>query len=291
MYTVFIRPNQSLSQFKFPHCIKKVFYGGQVLLLKDIIHDATVCNLHCLDLGNSGLRCIEGIQLLVNLKVLFLNRNQLTTIPKMSNLKLTHLSLCDNMLYNSALENIYDVRTLVYLNLDNNPLSELGQVHKLVALEILILSRTLLNNCRGIERLQSLKSLNLSSNNLRHLPEEVCQCRFLVNLTLDFNKLNWLPASIANLRQLQTLSLVSNVFHDIPSVIDTLPNLNLLNMEYNNLSKNVRSIDHLSKLRVLSYLHTSVLHQMQFVKSHISFVNSQFIRKKFKLGFNGFIFE
>lgn len=58
----------------------------------------------------------------------------------------------------------------------------------------------------------NLKDLNLNSNKLVSLPDEICKCRQLVTLSLGENFLKELPSTLEQCREMMRLDIDKNNF-------------------------------------------------------------------------------
>ena len=79
--------------------------------------------------------------------------------------------------------------------------------------ELLDLSRNMIEVLPGskfLDQFGALKSLKLSQNRLRDLPEDIRICEHLEILFLDTNRLHKLPSGICSLRNLQNVDISNN---------------------------------------------------------------------------------
>ncbi|KAE9460521.1 hypothetical protein C3L33_07544, partial [Rhododendron williamsianum] len=136
-----------------------------------------------------------------------------------------------------------------------------NEVGNLISLETLDLGR---NNLRtlpdSICNLTRLKKLYLSHCEVSHLPRGIGRLVTLEALILEGNSLVNLPDSICNLTRLKNLNLsLCDVSH-LPSEIGQLISLQKLNLRGNNLLTLPDSICNLACLEVLSLPHCNVSH-------------------------------
>ena len=112
-----------------------------------------------------------------------------------------------------------------------------GQLRGLEALDV---HNNLLNVLPlGMRRLQQLRSLNISGNQLdEHALNLVCQIgNSLTDLRMSENKLSgMLPNCIKNLPNLQVLDLHGNNISSLPDALQGLVHLRILNLAHNRLS-------------------------------------------------------
>ncbi|XP_076346900.1 E3 ubiquitin-protein ligase LRSAM1-like isoform X2 [Tachypleus tridentatus] len=92
---------------------------------------------------------------------------------------------------------------------------------------------TTLNGGGSLNELQELKVLDLHSNKLSRLTDDIGLLRNLQELYLNDNKLKQLPESFSSLKALKTLNLKGNKFLYFPSVICKLPLLQALDIRNN----------------------------------------------------------
>jgi Leucine rich repeat len=78
-----------------------------------------------------------------------------------------------------------------------------------------------------------LKTLSLSGNKLKSIPEEIGQITTLRNLYLSRNQLTLLPETLVKLSQLTDLDVSQNKFQTIPNVMCSLQSLVLLDLSHN----------------------------------------------------------
>jgi Leucine-rich repeat (LRR) protein len=119
--------------------------------------------------------------------------------------------------------------------------AEVGEQNgQLRGLEALDLHNNLLNELPlGMRRLQKLRSLNISGNQLgEHALDIVCQIgESLTDLRMSENKLaGMLPNCIDNLSNLQVLDLHGNNISALPEGLQELVHLRILNLAQNRLS-------------------------------------------------------
>jgi len=117
-----------------------------------------------LDLAGRQLTNVKSLEKLTKLTWLYLDRNQLTDVPKglekLTQLKV--LSLYDNQL--TSVKGLEKLTNLKGLHLQRNSLTSVKGLEKLDQLEVLILGGNQLTDVKGLENLTNLKTLSLVRN-------------------------------------------------------------------------------------------------------------------------------
>ncbi|KAG2457487.1 LRC57 protein, partial [Polypterus senegalus] len=80
-----------------------------------------------------------------------------------------------------------------------------------------------------------LKSLTLNCNKLAFIPDEIGKLKKLETLHLNGNQLKHLPATVGQLSALRTLGLSGNRFKEFPAHLGSLRHLDLLDMSKNHI--------------------------------------------------------
>jgi Leucine-rich repeat (LRR) protein len=114
------------------------------------------------------------------------------------------------------------------LDLSNNGLTSLSQsIFNQTNLEELNVSHNFLTGAMPAEirKLQNLKILNASYNQMTGVPAEVGQLQKLETLDLSYNQLTGLPNELGNLQNLKTLNLTGNQYsqQDLDYIRNKLP--------------------------------------------------------------------
>jgi len=147
------------------------------------VKDGFPQTLTCIKIGGIRLAKIDSrIMNLVNLVELDMSNNEIEIIP----------------------ENFDSLHSLRELNLSGNKLATLSR-----------------GFCTG-KMTQTLKLLNVSGNQIKLLPIQICQLSRLVTLNLDLNQLPVLPPSIGKLSQLKHFSASGNLIKILPGSFASL---------------------------------------------------------------------
>src|ERR1700679_2576015 len=99
-----------------------------------------------------------------------------------------------------------------------------------------------------MSQLTQLLILNLSHNELQHIPTEMSQLTQLLILNLSHNELQHIPNALNQLTNLQELFLDSNKLKIIPN-LGTLTTLGSMDISYNDLESVEMNFDNMIRLR------------------------------------------
>lgn len=102
-------------------------------------------------------------------------------------------------------------------------------------LEYCDLSRCKIENVdeMQVSQLFNLKHLNLSRNNLDHLPDDIGRLVALETLLVDRNQLKTFPPNMHSMRNCHKLDASHNQLIEVGSLLDRLPSLEDLNLSHN----------------------------------------------------------
>ncbi|NEP81305.1 MAG: GTPase [Okeania sp. SIO3B3] len=191
---------------------------------------------------------------LLELEILNLSSNQLTTLPELITkfTNLTTLDLSSNQL-TILPKSISKFTNLTTLDLRGNQLTTLPEsIGKFSNLNTLDLRGNQLTTLpESIGKLSNLNTLDLRGNQLTTLPELISKLTNLTKLSLSVNKLTTLPESISKLSNLNILDLSGNQLTTLPESISKLTNLTRLSLSVNKLTTLPESIGKLSNLNTL----------------------------------------
>lgn len=129
-----------------------------------------------------------------------------------------------NDLRKSSVErSILNLKLLTILDLSKNCIEKLPQEINKLPLSVLDISNNHMGKCVpsqwtwiGGNFLYTLKTLNLRSNELKYLPNQIVKLHSLVNLHVDHNDLKSLPPGIGNLKKLQSFTASNNSLTSLP---------------------------------------------------------------------------
>jgi hypothetical protein len=214
---------------------------------------------------------LDKINTLINLKTLIFGLCRNLEIPKFisGNIKLKSLQI-NHGIY-TGLENIYMIKSLHHLLLNNMML--------------------IYSNIPMISNLLNLTSLKLNENSLFYIPTELYYLTNLKKLYINFNKLGSIDDNISKLINLRTLDISNNIINHISNDIKGLVNLDKL-FAHANLLTNITSIcnlisleklyignnkityidggiSKLTNLRIL-YLHTNIIKELPIELSYLN---------------------
>ena len=120
------------------------------------------------------------------------------------------------------------------------------------------------NNLEGLDKLTSIKKLNLEGNGLKTLPESIRFLKSLESLDLSSNSLENIPESICRLSSLKKLYLKKNPIKTIPESISNLKSLNWLDLSSTNMKIFPNS------MKTMNSLYQVVLSEMLDIPESIS---------------------
>ena len=163
-------------------------------------------------------------------------------------------------LQTTKLDNLPDIfdhpaiaRQLRHIDISNcKNLTELpASMLRLPKLHLLSVNRCPISRLPEFGDMPALRSLFLSGNQLKDLPESIGQLTNLKTLDLANNQISKLPESIGKLSQLNELKVNDNALRKLPDSIGQLTQLTSVDLCKNQLTSLPESIAELSKLQSL----------------------------------------
>jgi Leucine-rich repeat (LRR) protein len=218
------------------------------------ITNADMASLISLDIENSNIKDLSGLENAINLQTLNLDNNQISDISCIENLKnLNELDLSNNLIHD--ITSLSELNNLSKLKLRNNPLNDLSPLESLSSLIFLDLSHTNIYNISflnsliniqelflydnhiydisSISNLKNLKYLNLALNDIYDI-SSLSGMNTITYLNLDVNNIYDISPLSSDLN-LRNLSLYNNNIYDINS-LSSLTNLSKIDLGSNNIS-------------------------------------------------------
>uniref|UniRef100_A0A672S0H5 Protein scribble homolog n=1 Tax=Sinocyclocheilus grahami TaxID=75366 RepID=A0A672S0H5_SINGR len=179
-------------------------------------------------LAHLSLNDPDTLGALPNLRELWLDRNQLSSLPP----------------------ELGNLRQLVCLDVSENRLSELPtEISGLIALTDLLLSENLLEVLP--DSIAPTLILKVNQNRLVHLTDSIGECENLTELMLTENLLQSLPRSLGKLKKLTNLNVDRNCLSSVPAELGGCVSLNVLSLRDNRLGKLPAELANATELHVL----------------------------------------
>lgn len=202
----------------------------------------TLNGITSMDLRNSDISNLSGIEKFTNLSSIDLSRNNISDIsPIISLNNLTNLNLNDNPVSN--LSELSNKTNLTDLYLSNTGISNVSFLSNLVNLKTLDISSNNISNLQGLSLLNSLITLNVSSNRSLATLGEISTHDSIEDLNISSTGITDI-SSIINLGNLKRLNIGNLTGINVNPVLQThkvgsetvpyLANLEMLDMRYTN---------------------------------------------------------
>lgn len=186
---------------------------GKKVLSEDVdaktlnVITSEIPNVTDLDLSDSKITDLTGIENFVNLSKLDLSKNSIVNIEKLASLnELRDLNLSTNKINN--ITPLSDLPTLYDLNLSSNKISDVQPLGSLINLDTLNVSNNSISSASTIGTLENLTSLDISFNSSFVNINEVLMQQ-LVNLNVSNTAVKDIEG-ISNYRNLRDLNLENN---------------------------------------------------------------------------------
>jgi Leucine-rich repeat (LRR) protein len=251
-------------------------------LLVDL-YDAKLLHLKVIDISFNKLTGSlpkELGKLCEDAEKLVIQGNRITSFPTSMRLAacLSHLDLCGNhidietlsfdywplrtlLLSDCGLSHLPDTifrgSTLHTLDLSRNRIDSLNcELYTLAHLTELNLTDNSLSRIPGrlLQNTPRLKTLKVSKNHIRNIPDELFRCNSLEYLNMSFNDLEVVSEKIGNLFALVAIHLAHNKLRNLPEAMSTLENVRILDVSHNQLHHlfSLRNYFNLTDLNITS---------------------------------------
>lgn len=183
-------------------------------------------------LRNANIKILpKEIEVLIALRNLNLNSNELTAIPN----------------------ELFGLQSLEILQMRNNGILELseniGNLNKLLTLDIT--QNQLKKMPEEIGQLTSMTNFSFGNNSIEEIPASIGGLKSLVSISAEKNKLIRLPKEIGLLPELETIYVADNSINSIPESLGQLEQLSVLLMENNDLEELPATLNMLKNLQFL----------------------------------------
>lgn len=227
-----------------------------------------------LNLSHNAIVDITDFITIPQAKHLNLQNNQIEDCSELQNVRIEKLNLSKNKI-SMPFRNVKHADVLTFLNLQDNQISEIPEdfkdfinlrylniscnqlkllpvtISNLKNLKTLILQKNQISAIQCSFAQMALEYLDLSYNQLVHLPE--LNKKSLIHLKLNNNQFETLPESVTDEScQLKKLYLQNNQLTNIPENIENLKKLRELNCYNNSIQELPASFTNLKKLVKLS---------------------------------------
>jgi len=181
-------------------------------------------NLKLLDLRDNGITKIPDnfFNLLISCSTVYLDNNQLKSIPSTGASALVKISVSYNNLTSIASDFVEGFYSLKELYVDHNELK--GLPDEWYSLKNLSASNNKINDVPGLASsfygsvYPRITELDLSYNSISGLPKSFSSLNSLNSLSLSHNSLKKLPTSLSSLRSLDYLDISYNQLVKLPSL-------------------------------------------------------------------------
>jgi Leucine-rich repeat (LRR) protein len=200
----------------------------------------SVFDLHCqsIIISNKNIRLLlPEITRFKNLKILNLDGNQISTLPK----------------------ELFELEQLEELDLSSNKLNvlppDIGKLKNLKKLSIRNMKLTHLPD--ELTDLSNLTKLDVGGNELISLPETIGKLKKLEIFGASDNQIKRLPESFCELKNLREFVMIRTELEKLPENIGQLSNLEVLRIEHNRIVSLPDSFGKLRKVKQLNLRSTS----------------------------------
>ena len=220
--------------------------------------ESTIKTITSLDLKNSDISNLTGLENFTALTELNLTNNNITDISALSGMEnLTILNLSDNSSIKSNISTISTKTSLVNLNISNIGVSNLGFISNLVNIQSLNISSNNINNLSQLSGLSRLTKLDVSNNKNLTTLDYILSHTNLVDLNIS-------NTGIANLTGIKVLSNLEVLNVRNLQAQDLYP---ITETYYNEVEQEEKA--YLEKISKLDFSYTTGLsfYQLSFLKN------------------------
>ena len=233
-------------------------------------------NLEKLFLNSNKITEIDGLESLINLKVLSLGRNRITKIKNISHLvNLEDLFIQGNRI--KKIEGLDSFENLRRLNLSRNRIREIGGFNHLKSLYSLFIGSNKIKSIENLDNLVNLNRLGLSGNRICEI-KGLDYLYNLENLDLNFN----------NIMEIKKLKLLSNLrilklSHNYIDEIKGLDGLKISSLDLsNNYIEEVKGLEELNNLTNLNLGSNPIIDREEFLLNRTTDIIVEYCKEKKK---------
>lgn len=210
--TVIIMPNTAIEfeDKKFEKAVKSALN-----ISKETLTTADVAKLTSLVVKESDIKSLKGIQYLINLNTLDIQKNNVGDISLLSGLiKLEKLNFSDNKIKDiSALRKLLNIKDL---NIESNYIQDISSLSSLDKLESLYIGNNKINDISVLKNLKSIKYLSAYYT----LIEDITALSSLENLEqldISYSQITDI-SSLKNCLKLNKLNIYGNAVLDVSAI-------------------------------------------------------------------------
>lgn len=227
------------------------------VLFKDVASVESLSNSLSSISSSSKIKTLEDLSVMTSLTELSLSGE--TSIEDFSVLQtvtsLKSLTLSDCNISGKNLDTVLSLKTVSYLNISGNGISDISKISSMASLTSLDVSNNLITDLSALSGASGLASLNVSKNglsSLSSLPENSA----LTELNTSLNEQLVNLSGIEKLKNLQTLDISDT---SVSSIKDLTANSRLINLKLCNTPvTDLSPLSELSSLSTLDISYTSI---------------------------------
>ncbi len=228
------------------------------------------------EIGLSDIIEIRGLENLTQLKILYLNGNQiekLTVLEHLTNLRELYFS-------NNQIEEVKGLERLTCLeslDLSDNQIKDIRGLDTLINLKKLYLRGNLIEEIKGLENLNNLRRLNLTDNPIQEDEQYLGDSGYLnAPYVVKFCqiKMRKLPAVMVRGKVVEVKNRRLNLswmdIRDITEItgLDNLAELEVLILSFNKI-REIKGLDNITNLKEL-YLHDNLIEEIKGLENLVN---------------------